>query len=384
MSTATSPRRGRLRSLLPFAVLGLALVLAALFTGRPPDDGLPLDPRSTGPFGTKALVDVLEELGADVRLVEGLPQDGDGVALLLQDEFDEEQREALLDWVRQGNRLVVADDTSPLQPEAVDATALGLTTPSLAPGDCPLAALEAVGRVTVPAGTVHEVPDGAVGCYPRNDGWWLVAREEGEGTVVTLGGAQAFTNIELGNADNALLAASLLLPTEDTGGPLAVLEGPPPAAADVSLVDLVPAGVRLAVVQLLLAFGVVVAWRSRRVGRPIVEPSPVEVPGSELVVARGSLLQTAGAEQHAAGLLRADARRLLTERLGLPPDATPETVADAAQARTGADRARVLAVLTDTQDADLVALARRIEDVRRATLSPAPTRPSDEGAAVAR
>lgn len=378
MSTALGRlgRSPRLRGVLPFAVLALALVLAALLAGRPPDTGVPLDPRSTGPFGTKALVDVLDELGAEVRVAEGLPDDGDGVALLLDDQLDDEQRDALLAWVAEGNRLVVADRFSPLQPEQVDVVSLGLATPSLAPGDCPLDALEPVGRITAPAGTVHEVPDGAVGCYPRNGGWWLVAREEGEGTVVSLGGPQTFTNVELGRADNALLAASLLLPPED--GAVAVLDAPPPAAAEAGLLDLIPTGVKLAIVQLLVAFGVVVLWRARRLGRPVVEPSPVEVPGSELVVARGNLLQAAGAPGHAAAFLRDDARRMLTERLGLVPAASPETIADAAAARTGAERAQVLAVLTgeDGQvgDAGLVALCQAIEEVRRATLSASPAR----------
>jgi len=385
--------RGRLRELAPFGLLVVALALAALLGGRPPVQGDPLDPRSSGPLGTKALVDVLGELGARVEVVAGVPEADTDVALLLADLLDDGDREALLAWVREGGRLVAADSTSPLTPEVVGVTSLGITTPSLAPGDCPLAALGEVGRVGAPGGSVYAVDEGAVGCYPRGEGSWLVARAEGEGTVVAVGGPATFTNIELGAQDNALLAAALLIGVRDGGAgrpTVAVLETPPPGAGDATLTDLIDPSVGSAFLQLLIAFGVVVLWRSRRLGRPVVERLAVEVPGSELVVAVGNLLQTARRPGRAAALLRADARRLLAERLGLPVTAPAEVLADAAASRTGLRRSDVLAVLDDgetpvpgapggpqTDDAQLVALAQSAERVRRATFSTRPANPAN-------
>lgn len=385
-----SGARRRVKELAPFGLLAVALALAALFGGRPPVQGEPLDPRSSGPLGTKALVDTLGELGARVELVAGVPDADTEVALLLADALDATAREELLTWVREGGRLVAADVASPLTPEVVDATSLGITTPSLAPGDCPLAAMADVGRVTVPGGAVYAVDEGAVGCYPRGEGSWLVARTEGEGAIVALGGPATFTNLELGAQDNALLAAALLLGGQDgrQGRPrVAVLETPPPGGGDATLTDLIDPSVRSAFVQLLIAFGLVVLWRSRRLGRPVVERNPVEVPGSELVVAVGNLLQTARRPGRAAALLRADARRLLTERLGLPAGADAEVIADAAASRTGVHRADVAEVLDDgdapakgaaqVDEARLVALAQSAEAVRRTTLTtPRPTRPT--------
>ena len=385
-----SGARRRVKELAPFGLLAVALALTALFGGRPPVQGEPLDPRSSGPLGTKALVDTLGELGARVELVAGVPDADTEVALLLADALDATAREELLAWVREGGRLVAADVASPLTPEVVDATSLGITTPSLAPGDCPLAAMADVGRVTVPGGAVYAVDEGAVGCYPRGEGSWLVARTEGEGAIVALGGPATFTNLELGAQDNALLAAALLLGGQDgrQGRPrVAVLETPPPGGGDATLTDLIDPSVRSAFVQLLIAFGLVVLWRSRRLGRPVVERNPVEVPGSELVVAVGNLLQTARRPGRAAALLRADARRLLTERLGLPAGADAEVIADAAASRTGVHRADVAEVLDDgdapakgaaqVDEARLVALAQSAEAVRRTTLTtPRPTRPT--------
>ncbi len=99
-------------------------------------------------------------------------------------------------------------------------------------------------------------------------------------------------------------------------------------------------------------------------------------------MATGNLFQTARAGGHAAAILRADARRRLAERLGLAPGAPPELVADAAAARTGADRDEVLALLTgpgDVDEAGLVTLAQAVESVRRASLSDVPRQP-DRGA----
>lgn len=381
MSAARGPAGRRLREVAPFVLLAVALALAAVLGGRPPVQGEPLDPRSSGPLGTKALVDTLGELGARVELIAGVPDADTDVALLLVDALDETAREQLLTWVREGGRLVAADFASPLTPEVVGVTSLGITTPSLARGDCPLTALADVGRVTVPGGSVYTVDEGAVGCYPRGEGSWLVARAEGEGTVVALGGPAVFTNLELGAQDNALLAAALLLGGQDgrQGRPrVAVLEAPPPAAGDTSLTDLIAPSVRIAFLQLLIAFFVVVLWRSRRLGRPVVERNPVEVPGSELVVAVGNLLQTARRPGRAAALLRADARRLLAERLGLPADADAEVIADAAAGRTGVRRADVLDVLQEApvDDTRLVALAQSAEAVRRATFM---TKPAEAG-----
>lgn len=380
LGDARRERRGW-RAWLPYAVLGVVVLGLALAGSGQEDTGEPLDPASPGPLGTKAVVDVLREVGADVRVDPGVPGEDVDTALLLVDRLDDDERARLLDWVRAGGVLVVADAGSTLQPDAVATTSLAVVQASIARA-CDLPAVGDVARVSAPGGTVHEVPEGADGCFDRNDGSWLVARDEGEGAVVTLGGAGALTNEELGEADNGLLAVVLLAP----GGDETVAVLPPPAGAagggQRGLVDLIPGAVRAAFLQLLLAFLVLAAWRARRLGRPVLEPAPVEVAGSELVVATGNLFQTARAGGHAAAILRADARRRLAERLGLAPGAPPELVADAAAARTGADRDEVLALLTgpgDVDEAGLVTLAQAVESVRRASLSDVPRQP-DRGA----
>jgi hypothetical protein len=109
-------------------------------------------------------------------------------------------------------------------------------------------------------------------------------------------------------------------------------------------------------------------WRGRRLGRPLTEPQPVDIAGSELVAAVGDLLQRTREPQRAARLLRDDTRRRLCRALGLPTDSTIETLADAVAGRTAvsADRvARTLSTQPVTSDDDLVSLAREIESLRQ-------------------
>ena len=64
---ATGTRAERGRRLLPWALIVGGVAVFALVVGRGGNDnGRYLDPTSTGRAGTKAMVDTLRELGADV------------------------------------------------------------------------------------------------------------------------------------------------------------------------------------------------------------------------------------------------------------------------------------------------------------------------------
>jgi len=112
-------------------------------------------------------------------------------------------------------------------------------------------------------------------------------------------------------------------------------------------------------------------WRARRLGAPVLEPQPVQIAGSELVSAVGNLLQQTRDPDRAARLLRADLRRRLVERVGLPPGAPAEVIAEVTSARSGVDRARVARAVSDipvrTED-ELLDLARDIDVIRTEVL----------------
>lgn len=367
MSASTGERAPTamvVRRALPLAVIVGLILLAAVLAG-PGAEGPPLDPRSTGPAGTKALVDSLRELGVPVMVEPDAIGQDVARALLLTDDLDDGERDTLTAWVERGGVLVVTDPRSPLVPEVVGSAGIaGIGVAPLEP-DCPLTALRDAREVLPDAGAVvYAVPDGAVGCFHRDDGSWLVAEPRGAGTVVALGGPDVLVNARLGTAAHPELLAALLVP--ESGG-VAVLRTRLPGEGDAGLAELIGDNVRLFGVQLLLALLLVIAWRARRLGRPVDEPQPVAIPGSELVTAVGNLFHEAGARARTAALLQSDLQRTLERRLGLPGGSAPQTVAAAAAARTGVDAEELAGILSARVPDDehaLVVLAHDIERLR--------------------
>ena len=359
-----------LRRFGPFVALALGVVLLGLVAANGRSEGDPLDPRSTDPLGARGLVLLLERFGADVRLQGGRPPEG-AVALVLQDRLNETATADLEEWVEAGGTLVVADPFSSFSPalgndpdrlfDVEDDGGGGRLEPS-----CDLDLLGGVGEIAAAGAAPYRVPAGAVGCFPVGTGSYLVAQRSGAGRIIALGGAAPFVNRELDEADNAVLAVRLLAP-DGEGGVVVVVEPSVAGGGQRELADLVSRRVKDGLWQLLVAFGLFALWRARRLGRPVPEPQPVQIAGSELVVAVGNLLQQGRRRESAAAMLRSELRRTLGERLGVPLDAPAGAFAAAASARTGVDPAVVSAALDDrppADDAALVALARTIESLR--------------------
>jgi hypothetical protein len=121
-----------------------------------------------------------------------------------------------------------------------------------------------------------------------------------------------------------------------------------------------------------VAFVIYALWRARRLGRPVAEPQPVAVAGSELVAATGNLLDRTESTAYAGELLRADLRRFLADHLGLPADSAPYVLATVAAERSRADPAalhRALGPEPVTDDAGLVTLAHTIDRIREEVLA---------------
>jgi hypothetical protein len=362
-----SPKRTRTRRWLPWALVAAGIAVAVVIAGGGNNDtGRTYDPASTSPSGTKALVDTLRQLDVDVSVAAGAPAPRTTALLVLVDGMNDAQRRAITSWMDAGGTLVVADRASPLNPfRSARPTILGLVQRDLS-RHCNVAALEQVGHVVVPEAALLKVRPPAVGCFTSGADAWLVTEPHGRGNLVVVGGADAFTNGSLGDGDNGLLAVTLLAPTRNAR--VQVLPLPAPGGGRKTLTDLVSANVKLALVQLAIAFIVFALWRARRLGRPVLEPQPVEIPGSELVAAVGRLFQRAHARGRAADLVRDNGRRALTQRLGLAPDATVDEVAEAAAARTGKPADEVRGVLAGPEPKDersLVAVTQEVETLNR-------------------
>ena len=355
-------------------------VLAVLAIGSGGDD-VPLDPRSDARLGTSALVALAGELGGEVTVDDRLPDlevARPDVIVLFADLLDDDQRTALDDWIDRGGRLVVTDPGSEYTPATLgpfdDVDDLGLSR-SIA-GRCEIDALadiDVAGIEPRNGGVLYDPGLGSQTCVDDGLGAaYIVATDRGQGTVVALGGSGMLVNAALAEGENAPVVAALVAP--EPGTDVLVLEPGALAGAggERSLADLIPSGVKRAIVQLAIAFTVYALWRARRLGRPVAEPQPVAVAGSELVAAVGNLLDRTRTPDHAAALLRADLRRFLADHLGVPADSSPDVLATVAAERTGADEASLrwaLGPAPVTDDAGLVALANTIDRIRTEVLA---------------
>src|SRR5690606_5891721 len=153
-----------------------------------------------------------------------------------------EQETEVEQWVRRGGTLVVTDPGSTFTPP------VSFAPPPLAEGDdveavrperCDVDALADVQEVNGGA-LVRYRTDGATGqCFSNRDGAFVVVTEEGDGEIVSIGGAAFVTNDLLGDVDNAVLAAALLAP--EPGTAVRFVDAPLPAGGgDKTLADLVP------------------------------------------------------------------------------------------------------------------------------------------------
>ena len=322
------------------------LALVVLIAGDPDgsDPGPPLSPEGTGPSGAKAMTILLDELGADVDVDRGVPDADVETAVLLQDRLDDGRREALGRWVEDGGTLVVADPSSGLTPPVAEPVGsfAGFGDVDLDAGDCDMDALADVEHLDLGGGVLYESSAGSARCFDDGAGAFVVESAFGQGRVIAVGGPYPFTNEGLGRADAAVLVADLLAPDPE-GTRVAFLDRADPVAGrpgggDETLLDLVPDRVVLALIQLGLAFGAYVWFRARRAGRPVAEPLPTTLAGSELVAAVGQLL-AAGAGPRAGR--RSPAGRSASD-LGSPPRPGSRCLAGRApgRRRTGGGRSR--------------------------------------------
>jgi Domain of unknown function (DUF4350) len=355
--------------------VAIALVVIAVLAGQGESgEGAPLSPTSASPDGLKGLVLLMESFGADVRTDETVPDPDTRLALLARDGLDDRDRDDLRAWVRGGGTLVVADPDSALAgPPSGDVGGIALVR-----GHCDLTGIDDVNRIeiggldsgnlSVLGGKRYQV-DGQPSCFGDGDAAYVLERRLGSGVVISVGGPNLFANTFLDKSDNSVLAIRLLQP--NARQPVAILASSAPGSGRTTLLDLVPDRVFQAFIQVGIAFLLYALWRARRLGRPVVEPQPVAIPGSQLVRAVGSLEQRTHATDRAAGALRHDVERLARERYGLASDASRATVAQVVADRTALDRQRVEAALGDAPVVDdnaLLALTYELDAIRKEIL----------------
>lgn len=323
------------------AVVMLIAVLVGPTDGR--RSGPPLDPRSTIDSGTRAAVILLERQGRDVGV--GAVSRSAGTHLVFVDDMSDRDRAALLALVDGGGSVLVADPDSPLVESVV---ASGTVSTDVTCGIEPIASV-----ADLSVGLVPGLDAGDASCFPVRDGWFVTVSAHGAGRVVAVASARPFVNGRLDDAHHAALLVGLADLTE---GPIRIVHAAP-GSGDKTLAELVGEPVWAALALGLLAVVSHGLHRSRRHGRPVVEADPVQIEGSELVLARSRLYAGAGAGHHVIEQMASDLRAELESRWGFAPSADTETIVERLQLHPrDAEHLRgALATDPPNDDADLTA-----------------------------
>lgn len=389
----------------------VTLVVAIAFLGRSDTAvGGFADPDGTGPDGLLALRWFIEEAGGDTERDVGLPNDDIDVAILAfgpippvtADGFDASREPnwgPLLAWVERGGVLItsVGIDGGLISSGTFE-TDVDLVVPQ---GDCSIPSLSGVLEIRPLQHEKISVESGDQSCYGADGEAVVVSRARGEGRIVRLGSIGAFTNRALDDADNGALAARLVeidssptvgflpaapvwfavdddgeivldgdgVPIEDGGvfnGQPLNDEGNPVGAGDSTLLDLIPRSIIAMLLALAGALLLFALSKGRRLGSPIEEPLPIELPSSSYVEAVGrSYERVESAEQRSAAILRHDLRSEIARRVGMPADAPAEQLAEALA--SGEERVQLLQTLDGpepTSHEALVATAQQLVATR--------------------
>lgn len=380
-------RRWRGPVILAIAVLAVSLLLALAQGQRARGY---LDPDAVDPSGSGALAALLEDQGVDVVRVTTA----------------EAARDAL--YEAQGTRtLLVAAELAPLSEQMADVATqqrpthlvvlgaddatLELLAPWARPAPGPIWGAD--GPVEVAPGCDWPiaqrvgplVPDGAwfyTTSAPGSSRCWrgmvvdLPEGSTGDPATTLIGTGAMLTNEVLADSGNAALGMNVLGRDSTVVWWLPSYTDPLQVAGEdepVSISDLVPPWVGIALAQVVAAVLVAVWWRGRRLGRVVVEPLPVVVRATETTEGRGRLYRRSGARGRAADVLRDATTSRLRALLALPRAAGLDEVVPAVAARTGRDPAAVASLLTPgadpADDASLTRLADALDiledEVRR-------------------
>lgn len=348
-------------------VLVVVVVIAAFLSTSRRRSGPPFDPESTDSDGARGLVVFFEESGIDVDVTDEVPAAGErDVVFVLEDRMPSEQAAAVEAFAREGGIAVIADGSSQLSPSSSSMDKGTLE------GTCTDGSLSEVTELEVTSvvrGFGVDDLESVVACFTVDGVALVVAESIGDGQIISVGDPHMFTNEWLDEADNAVLAAAVV---GGNGASVTFLtpERAAVGAGDRNLIDLIPDPVKTLGWQTVVVFALVVAWKGRRLGRPVLEPQPVSIDGSELTRAVGRLLEGNERPDRAAALLRDRARTDLAHRLGLAPDATAASVAAALERATTLTEAEIATatVAPVTTDDALLVVARLLSRIREEVL----------------
>lgn len=370
--TPTSPTATRRRHTWRWVALSLLVIAVVAGIGAyltAPRSGARMDPASTAPDGTHALVTLLRDNGVEVVVASGIA------------DVKRAARPTTLTLVAQSQYLTdsLLDELATVPADLLLVEPTARTRAALLPGVrraptpqgfdsrpvCTLREAERAGTVRFGPSDSYRV-DGARAVTSCYGGVLIRYRDRGR-TVTAVGSSGFMTNGGLLQAGNAALAMNL---TGDR--PRLIWYAPQRTEGENSstttLFSLIPPNVTWLAWQLSLVVALVAFWKGRRLGPLVAEELPVAVRASETVEGRARLYRSHRARDRAAAALRAATLQRLVPRLGLGPGAAPPAVVAAVARRGGADAGLVAYRLygpPPATDDDLLQLARALDDIER-------------------
>ncbi len=423
-TTAPSPSSTRSNPVLWILVIAIfASVFAIGFFSQEEEFNLGgfADPRGTGEEGLLAYRLLIEETGGTAQLDVELPDETADVAVLATPPFPplfanegEEFIESwvpILDWVAEGGTLISSVDvaTGPqLTQDLIDTDTVGR-------GTCTIDEFAGIDELRVLEYSPLEVEAGDRTCFGE-EGPVVSIRQIGDGQIVRLSTIAPLLNRALDDADNGAFAARvtgleneptvaflpeapvLFIPAEgvtrddvdlqgdgttngdqvarDTNGdPIPFNDGDiipldddgnPVGGGTQTLWQLIELRVKVFFVGLIIAGLLLAAAVGRRLGSPVEEELPIEIPSASYVDAVGRLYsRTPESRVRSAEILRNDLRTDLARRVGMSSNATSLELATAVTGAGGRDELiRVLDGPAPTTDEEFVSLARELVNIR--------------------
>ncbi|MFI6660081.1 DUF4350 domain-containing protein [Streptomyces sp. NPDC050523] len=390
-STSASPTARQLWT----RTRGIALALVALLAAavaiavvRSDTKHGELDPRSVGPYGSRAVAELLAERGVSTRVVTTLGEARAAAApdttllIAVPDLLTKSQQSRLYSAIAgSGGRTVLVApggaSVEKLVPGVTADPAISFDS-TLAP-ECRLPAARRAGTADTGGIRYTTTRLDADECYPSERLATLVRvpAASGKGDTVVIGAPDILLNDRLDKQGNASLALQLL-------GSRPHLVWYLPSLSDTSatgtgekkgFLDLLPSGWIWGTLQLFVAAALAALWRARRLGPLVPEKLPVAIRASETVEGRARLYRKANARDRAAAALRSSTRIRLAPLVGVPVAQAhaPEALLPALSAHLHGDGQSLHSLLfgpPPSDDTALIALADQLDALEREVRRP--------------
>ena len=371
--------RSRHRWRTPLAIAAIVLlggiIVALLAPPVAPATGY-LDPDSTLPTGTRALVDLLAARGTQVVRVTSAAAAAvaarRGASTIVVTSPALLTRRQLGEIAGAGAAVMLIEPTG---------GALTVLAPAISPAGrstvgpvdprCSLRAATLAGSADLGGLAVRLGADttGAT-CYPGAGGAFLAQYGQGTSQITVLSSGAPLQNQHLAALGNAALALNLLSGRGRVAWlvPSAHLGPSASPRGSASLWSFVPLGTYLVAAELGVALLLAAAWRARRLGPLVPEPLPVVVRAAETTEGHARLYQAVRARAQAAEALRGAVIGRLLPALGLGPETGGDAIAAEIASSTRLSREEAQRLLfgpAPENDAQLVSLADDLDAMER-------------------